>query len=85
MISRLNKFIKSSLFHHDNREGILAKENKRDDSFWNFLLGLGVGIVGYTIFSKLFPPKDVECPICKSPVKPKSPRCPVCKNELVWD
>jgi len=48
-------------------------------------LGLGVGIVGYTIFSKLFPPKDVECPICKSPVKPKSPRCPVCKNELVWD
>jgi hypothetical protein len=30
-----------------------------------------VGIVGYTVYSKL--------------LKPKPPHCPVCKNELIWE
>ena len=83
MLPKLSKFIKTP-FHYKERQGILVNKNK-DDSIWNFLFGLGVGIVGYTILSKLFPPTPVECPICKSYVKPKSPRCPGCKNELIWD
>jgi hypothetical protein len=64
---------------------LVKKEKKKDDSIWNFLFGLGVGIVGYTVLSKLLKPKPPHCPVCNSKVQPKSPRCPVCKNELIWE
>ncbi len=72
MVLKLSKILKTSWFHHKKKKKILVKkEKKKDDSFWNFLFGLGVGIGGYTVLSKL--------------LKPKPPHCPVCKNELIWE
>ena len=83
MIFRLNKFLKTSWFNHNKREGLLVTKKKKDDSLWNFLFGLGVGIAGYTIISKFLARRSPRCPICHSKVQPRSPRYPICQNELI--
>lgn len=59
----------------------MGKKKKDDDSIWNLLLGVGLGIIGYTIFSEIVKPR---CPVCNTKVEPKTPKCPNCKNELEW-
>ena len=43
MLFRLSKFIKSSWFHHKDREGILVKKKDKFDTLVNFLFGMLIG------------------------------------------
>lgn len=83
MVSRLSKFIKTSWFHPNNREGILVKvkNNNDDGGLKAFLLGLGIGAIGYAIMSFFSKPK---CPKCNSHIERYKPVCPYCKTPLEW-
>jgi hypothetical protein len=81
VVSRLSKFIKTSWFHHNNREGILVKKKKKDDSIWSFLLGIGLGAIGFGILSLFNKP---SCPKCHNKIKQGISVCPFCHTELEW-
>lgn len=79
MFSKLNKFIKTSWFLHNNREGLLVKSKKEDDSIWSLLLGVGLGAIGFGILSLFNKP---SCPKCKKKIKQGIAVCPFCNTEL---
>lgn len=57
------------------------KEGERDDGIKAFLLGLGLGTIGYAILSLFAKPR---CPNCCVEVEKNTPQCPRCKMYLQW-
>ena len=60
----------------------MSKSKKSDEeSIWDFLAGLTIGFIGYTILSLFARPR---CPICKDKIERGIPICPKYKSELQW-
>lgn len=73
------------LYHLVSIEGIVSNtrgKNKSDQgSIWDFLAGLGMGIIGYTILAELVKPK---CPKCGNSIERGISSCAKCDTELEW-
>lgn len=63
-----------------DRKDIVYLKDRRG-SVWDFLAGLVMGMVGYTILSEFVKPK---CPKCSAKIDREISVCPVCKTELLW-
>jgi hypothetical protein len=50
-------------------------------SVWDFLAGLAMGFIGYTILSFFTKP---SCPVCKKDIGRGISICPTCGSELQW-
>ena len=61
--------------------GMSRKRRSDEGSIWDFLAGLTIGFIGYTILSLFAKPK---CPICKNKIERGISICPRCKSELQW-
>ena len=59
------------------------RQRGNEGSIWDFLAGLGMGIVGFTILSEFVKPK---CPVCGTKIERGVPICPNpnCRTELAW-
>jgi hypothetical protein len=57
------------------------KKNNDDDGIKAFLLGLGIGAIGYAIMSFFSKPK---CPKCGNLIERYIPICPHCNTPLEW-
>lgn len=62
-----------------------AKKQSKEDvgSIWEFLAGLAMGFIGYTILSGFVKPKS-ECPNCGRKIDSGIPECPYCNTLLGW-
>lgn len=58
-----------------------AKKNDDDGGIKAFLLGLGLGTIGYAIASLFTKPR---CPNCGAEVEKYASQCPTCKMYLQW-
>ena len=81
MLCRLSKFIKSSWFHHKDREEIVMKNKYKFDNLLNFFFGMLIGGAGYAILSSIVKPR---CPVCKNKIDRFIPECPICHSKLRW-
>ena len=60
------------------------RQGKKDDDggIKAFLLGLGLGTIGYGILSFFVKPR---CPNCNSEIQKYASQCPNCKMYLQWE
>jgi hypothetical protein len=63
---------------------VLRKKGRKDDDggIKAFLLGLGLGTIGYGILSLFVKPR---CPDCNSEIQKYASQCPNCKMYLQWE
>jgi hypothetical protein len=63
---------------------IRGRRRRADDegSIWDFLLGLGLGAIGYAIVSAFTKP---NCPVCNNKIEKGIRKCPHCQAELEWN
>jgi hypothetical protein len=57
------------------------KKDNDDGGIKAFLIGLGLGTIGYAVLSLFIKP---VCPRCKNEIKRNIPICPHCKTSLEW-
>jgi zinc-ribbon domain len=89
--------IKSSLYNifnlnrHNQQSGdyqVLVKkkkekkDNDKDGGIKAFLVGLGLGTIGFGILSFFVKPR---CPNCNEPIEKNIPQCPHCGRYLHWN
>ena len=79
--SKINHF---HLYIHKRNVVYLGEKKEKTDEDGGikaFLLGLGLGTIGYAILSFLTKPR---CPNCHNEIDKYTPRCPNCKMYLQW-
>ena len=85
IIFNLKRFFKALLLEYDtkNIKSIMVKKKNNDDDggVKAFLLGLGIGAIGYAIMSFFNKP---TCPKCNNLIERYKPVCPHCKTPLEW-
>lgn len=59
------------------------KNDDEDDGIKAFLIGLGLGAIGFGIMSLFVKPKCPN-PKCSKPIKQGISRCPYCRTEIEW-
>jgi hypothetical protein len=70
------------LYHERNRILLKKRKTKSDDGgIKAFLLGLGLGTIGFGILSLFAKPR---CPHCNFQVEKYAPQCPNCQMYLQW-
>jgi hypothetical protein len=60
---------------------MVKKKKDNDEGIKAFLVGLGLGTIGYAILSLFVKP---VCPACKKVIKRNQSQCPFCKTSLEW-
>jgi hypothetical protein len=87
VISRLNKFLKLIITKSNIKSVLLlmsARNRNNEDNDGGikaFLVGLGLGAIGYAILSFLTKPR---CPNCDRKIDRNVPQCPFCHVYLNW-
>jgi hypothetical protein len=60
-----------------------ARRNNDEGSIWDFLAGLAMGVIGYSVLSSIVKPACPN-PTCGRKIERGTPRCQYCNTDLEW-